>query len=58
MTIEEANKLLNMSKDGAPIPSDVLNEALFMCGERDSSHDKPDQEIEDFVAAMRQCGLL
>lgn len=58
MTIEEANKLLNMVKDGAPIPGEVLNEALFMTGERDSSHAKPDQEIEDFVAAMRQCGLL
>lgn len=58
MTIEEANKLLNMSKDGVAIPAEVLNEALFMAGERNSSHDEPDQDIEDFVAAMRQCGLL
>jgi len=58
MTIEEAGKLLNMVKDGAPIPGDVLNEALFMCGERNSSHDKPDPEIDEFVDAMRQSGLL
>ena len=58
MTIEEAKKLLDMSKDGVSIPDGVLDEALFMTGERNSSHDKPDPDIEDFVAAMRQCGLL
>ena len=58
MTLEEAGRLLDMSKDGVAIPDGVLDEALFMCGERESSHDKPDPDIEDFVAAMRQCGLL
>ena len=58
MTIEEANRLLDMSKDGLSIPTEVLDEALFMTGERNSSHDKPDPDIEDFVAAMRQSGLL
>jgi len=58
MTIEEANRLLDMSKDGLLIPTEVLDEALFMTGERNSSHDKPDPDIEDFVAAMRQSGLL
>lgn len=58
MTIQEANKLLDMSKDGVSIPNGVLDEALFMTGERNSSHDRPDLDIEDFVAAMRQCGLL
>lgn len=58
MTIEEANRLLDMSKDGLSIPAEVLDEALFMTGERNSSHDKPDPDIEDFVAAMRQSGLL
>ena len=58
MTIEEANRLLDMSKDGLSIPTEVLDEALFMTGERNSSHDKPDPDIEDFVEAMRQSGLL
>jgi hypothetical protein len=58
MTIQEANKLLDMSKDGVSIPGGVLDEALFMTGERNSSHDSPNLDIEDFVAAMRQCGLL
>jgi hypothetical protein len=30
MTIQEANKLLDMSKDGVSIPDGVLDEALFM----------------------------
>jgi hypothetical protein len=58
MTIQEANKLLDMSKDGVSIPDGVLDEALFMCGERESDWNLPNQEIDDFVAAMRQCGLL
>jgi len=58
MTIEEANKLLNMVKDGLAIPQQIIDEALFMTGERDSSHDNPDPDIEDFVAAMRQSGLI
>ena len=55
MTIQEANKLLDMSKDGVSIPGGVLDEALFMTGERNSSHDSPNLDIEDFVAA---CGSV
>jgi hypothetical protein len=58
MTIQEANKLLDMSKDGVSIPDGVLDEALFMCWRARKRLEQPNQDIEDFVAAMRQCGLL
>jgi len=58
MTYQEATKLLDMAKDGQPVPEDVLNEALFMTGDGASWRDLPCPDIEAFVEAMRQAGLL
>ena len=33
MNHQEATKILDMAKDGQPIPEDVLTEALFMTGD-------------------------
>lgn len=58
MTHQEATRLLDMAKDGQPIPGDVLNEALFMAGDGACWRDLPCPEIEEFVHAMRESGLL
>lgn len=58
MTYAEAKKLLDMAKDGQPIPADVLLEALFLTGDGDCCRDLPCPEIESFVADMRKAGLL
>jgi hypothetical protein len=58
MTYQQANQLLDMSKDGAPIPSEVLAEALFMTGDGACWRDMPCPEIEAFLEAMKQAGLL
>jgi hypothetical protein len=58
MTHQQANQLLDMSKDGAPIHSDVLAEALYMTGDGALWRDMPCPEIEAFLEAMKQAGLL
>jgi hypothetical protein len=58
MTHQEANRLLDMAKDGQPIPGEVLNEALFMAGDGACWRDLPCPEIEEFVQAMRESGML
>ncbi len=54
MTHQEATRLLDMARDGQPIPDDVLNEALFLTG--DSPCPCPD--VEAFLDSMREAGLL
>lgn len=58
MTHAEANRLLDMAKDGQPVPDEVLNEALFMAGDGACWRDIPCPEIEEFVQAMRESGML
>lgn len=58
MTLQEANKLLDHSKDGKPIPVEVIDEALFMTGDGAGWIDFPCPAIEDFVESMRKAGLL
>lgn len=58
MTHQEANKLLDMAKDGQPIPDDVVTEAMFLAGDGACWRDLPCPEIEEFVQAMRESGLL
>ncbi len=58
MTHQEATKLLDMAKDGQPIPDEVLNEALFLTGDGACWRDLPCPEITEFVQAMREAGLL
>jgi hypothetical protein len=58
MTHQEANRLLDMAKDGQPVPEEVLNEALFMAGDGACWRDLPCPEIESFVQALREAGQL
>lgn len=58
MTHQEATRLLDMAKDGQPIPEDVLSEALWLTGDGACWRDLPCPEIEEFVQAMRESGLL
>ena len=58
MTHQEATQLLGMAREGQPIPEEVLNEALFMSGDGACWRDIPCPEIEEFVQAMRESGLL
>ena len=58
MTHAEATQLLGMAREGQPIPDEVLNEALFMSGDGACWRDLPCPEIEEFVQAMREAGLL
>lgn len=58
MTHQQANQLLDMSKDGQPIPGDVLAEALYMTGDGALWRDMPCPEIEAFLDDMKQAGLL
>lgn len=58
MTHQEATRLLDMAKDGQPIPEDVLTEALYMTGDGACWRDLPCPEIESFVDDMRKAGLL
>ncbi len=58
MNHEEALKMLNMAKDGQPIPEDVLTEALFMTGDAACWRDIPCPDVQAFVEDMRKAGLL
>ena len=58
MTHQEAIRLLDMAKDGQPVPEEVLNEALFMAGDGACWRDMPCPEIESFVQALREAGQL
>lgn len=58
MTHAEATQLLGMAREGQPIPEEVLNEALFMSGDGACWRDLPCPQIEEFVQAMREAGLL
>jgi len=58
MTHQEATKLLDMAKDGQPIPEDVLTEALFMTGDAASWLDITSRDVNAFVQSLREAGLL
>lgn len=58
MTLQEANKLLDHAKDGAPIPAEVIEEALFMTGDAAGWIDFPCPQIEQFVESLRKGGFL
>lgn len=58
MIYEEAIKILDMAKEGQPIPEDVLTEALFMTGDAACWRDIPCPDVQAFVQDMREAGLL
>lgn len=58
MTYAEAQQLLDMAKDGQPVPEDVVLEALFMTGDGACWRDLPCPVMDAFLDAMRKAGLL
>jgi len=58
MSEQEANKMLDMAREGQPIPDEILEQALSMTGE--SQHKPPplSSDLVAYVASMRQAGYL
>jgi hypothetical protein len=58
MTYLEANRILDLVKKGQPIPDEVVSEALFMVGDGPIISDVPCPQLEGFVQAMKDAGLI
>lgn len=58
MNYVEAVRLLQLVREGMDVPEPVVTEALFLTGDGPCPGGVPDQDIEEFVAALRQEGLL
>ena len=54
--------MLDMAREGQPIPNEVLSAALFKTGEWDDSDNttpqQPSVDVLEYVNAMRQAGFL
>jgi hypothetical protein len=58
MTYLEANRILDLVKKGEPVPEEIVSEALYMTGDGPIICDVPSPVLENFVAAMREAGLI
>ncbi len=58
MTLQEAQTLLDMAKQGLAIPQEVVTWALTVTGDAVQRNWSAHQDITDFVQALRQEGLL
>ena len=58
MTLQEACTLLDMARQGLPLPCEVVAWALTVTGDAKQSNWAAHQEIADFVQALRNGGLL
>ena len=58
MTYQDAVRILDMAKDGVDYPTAVVVEALAMCGDGNHATQIPCPEINEFVDALRQSGVL
>lgn len=58
MTLQEANTLLDMARQGIAIPQEVVAWALTITGDKLQSNWAAHQDIADFVQALRKAGLL
>jgi hypothetical protein len=58
MTLEDANRILDKTKEGYRMPGDVIAEALFMTGDAGCWSDLPCPNVESFVQALREAGQL
>jgi len=58
MTYREANLILNMVRKGEPVPLEIVNEALYMTGDAPIIRDLPCPQLENFLGAMREAGLI
>ena len=57
MTHQEANKLLDMRRDGADMPQDVITEALALTDDL-SMVEPPAPSLELYVQKLREKGIL
>ena len=58
MNYLEANRLLDLVRAGQPVPSEIVDEALYMTGDGPIICDVPSPVLENFVQAMREAGLI
>lgn len=58
MNYAEAVRLLQLVRDGLDVPEPVITEALFLSGDGPCPGGIPDTDIEEFVASLREEGLL
>lgn len=58
MTLQDAQTLLDMARQGLAIPQEVITWALTVTGDATQNNWAARQEIADFVQALRQDGLL
>jgi hypothetical protein len=57
MTHQEANKLLDMRRDGMDMPQDVITEALSLTDDL-SMVEPPSLALELYVQKLREKGVL
>lgn len=57
MTQQEANKILDMRREGADIPQEVVNEALALTDEL-SMVEPPSPALEQYIEKLRKRGVL
>ena len=57
MTHQEANKILDMRRDGADLPQEVVNEALALTDEL-SMVEPPSPALEQYIQKLRERGVL
>lgn len=58
MNQQEANKMLDMAREGQPIPDEILEQALSMTGEISQKPPPLSSDLVAYVASMRQAGYL
>lgn len=58
MTLQEAQTLLDMARQGMQIHCEVITWALTVTGDAVQSNWAARQDVLDFVQALRQEGLL
>jgi hypothetical protein len=58
MNYMEANRILDLARSGQPVPSEIVDEALYMTGDGPIICDVPSPVLENFVQAMREAGLI
>lgn len=57
MTHQEANKILDMRREGADLPQEVVNEALALTDEL-SMVEPPSPALEQYIQKLRERGVL
>lgn len=57
MTRQEANKLLDMRRDNADMPPEVVTEALALTDDL-SMVEPPSPALEQYIEKLREQGLL